>query len=70
MLDDKVWLTVSVSLLPRGVGWGWGQGSMQASMVFLHQTGKTTGRAQGCCHIEQERAKHKLLPESWKQTTF
>lgn len=41
MLGDRVWLTVSVPVPPKGVGWVWGQGSVQTSHVLPHQTGKT-----------------------------
>ncbi len=40
MLGDKVWLTSGVPVHPTGVGWGWRQGSVQASKVPPYQTGK------------------------------
>lgn len=40
-MSDEVWLIVGVPVYPKGVGWGWGQTSVQAGQVQLHQTGKT-----------------------------
>ncbi len=39
--EIKVWLTVGVPAHPKGVWWGWGQGSVETSSVLPHQTGKT-----------------------------
>ncbi len=54
---EETWLTVGVPVHPKGVGWGWGQGSVQASQVLPHQTGKTISLwtwlyALGRCHAE------------------
>lgn len=35
MLGDKVVLTVGIPVHPKGVGWSWGQGSVQASQVLI-----------------------------------
>ncbi len=39
MLTNKAWLTVSIPIHPKGVGWGPDQGSVQASQVLPYQTG-------------------------------
>ena len=36
MLGENVWLAVSVPVHPKGIGQGWGQGSMQTSEVLPH----------------------------------
>lgn len=38
MLGNEAWLTVDIPIHPKRVGWS--QGSVQASQVFPHQTGK------------------------------
>lgn len=48
MLGDQVWLSVSVAVHHKGVGWGWGHGSVQASQALQHQTGKPISLWDGC----------------------
>ena len=57
----------------KDVGWGWGQGFVQASQVLPHQTGNivfflwTRLCWWGCTDmLKQERVFPKLLPLSWK----
>ena len=38
MLDEKAWLTINISVNPKGVYWGLAQGSMQTTGVSPHQT--------------------------------
>ena len=38
MLGDSAWLVVCVPIHPKGVWWGWGQGSVQASQVLTHRS--------------------------------
>lgn len=38
MLDEKAWLAISTLIPAKGVKWGWGQGSVHANPVPLHQT--------------------------------
>ncbi len=55
-------LAVSVPVIPKGVGWGWGQCSVQASEVLPHQTPESF--LCGSVMLKQERAFPKLLPGS------
>ena len=41
MLGDLARLTVSVPIHPKGVRWGSGQGSVQASQVLPHRSRQT-----------------------------
>ena len=71
MLGDEAWLVVDVPIHSKGVQWGWGQCSVQASQVFPHQSWQTisvwtTLCARGIVMLEQERAFPKLLPQTWK----
>lgn len=53
MLADKVWLTVRAPVHLKGIRWGWGQDSLQASEVLLYQTWKTMSLKRWlCAHVE------------------
>lgn len=41
MLGKKAWLPVGIPVQTKGIGWGWGQGSVQVSQLLPHQTLKT-----------------------------
>lgn len=36
MLNETAWLAISILVHPKGVRWGWGQGTVQASQVLPH----------------------------------
>lgn len=40
MLGNNAWPAVSDPFHPKGVGWGLGQDTLQASLVLPHITGK------------------------------
>lgn len=72
MLGDKVWFIVGVPVHSKCVGWGWGQGSAQASQFFYTKLQKPFIYGLGFVHedivmLKQERNRHKLS-QSWKNT--
>ena len=51
MLGDKAWLAVSVPIHPKGVQWGWAQGSVQASQVLPHRSQETISVWTSLCAL-------------------
>jgi hypothetical protein len=53
MLGNKAWLAVGVPIHPKGVLWGSGKGSVQASQVFPQTISVWISLcAHGHCHAE------------------
>ncbi len=62
---------ISSPVHPKGGGWASGQGSVLVSQVLLHQKNPPFLYGPGFVHrdtvmLKQEKAKHKMLPKSWK----